>query len=168
MLKILILAIIILFLIERIRLTFFGYKEPKGGKIMVKWITYYLLGMYSLITLMAIIECFVKKTKINIVISITGLLLLLIGRLLRNSSMRLLKNYNSWSLHTKIFENQKLIKKGPYAYVSNPYYFGTLLELLGIIFLLNSYISFFSMLLLFIPILIVRILIEERALAKVS
>jgi len=128
-------------------------------------VTYYLIAAYSLIILLSCIEFFIKNTKIGLPVSLLGLVLLLTGRGLRNSSIETLKKHNYWSIHTKIFANQKIIKEGPYAYLSNPYYFATMLELAGICFLLNSFLSFFLNLVFFVPVLIFRIIVEEENIA---
>ncbi|MFH1281491.1 MAG: methyltransferase [Candidatus Omnitrophota bacterium] len=164
MVKATILVIFAIFVLERIKATFFAYKHPKEGKIVAKGLTYYLIGIYSLIILASLIEFILAKARPNIYISMIGLVLLVLGGFLRNSAINTLKKHNFWSLHTKIFANQVIIKEGPYAYLSNPYYFGTMLELSGVTFLLNAYMSFFACLIVFVPVLLFRMLLEERVL----
>ncbi len=161
--KLIIIIITSLFILERIKATFLSsYREPRNGKVILKWVTYYLIVAYALVILLSCIEFLVRNSKADFFISLLGLALLLTGRGLRNSSIAVLKKHNYWSIHTKIFENQKIIKEGPYAYLSNPYYFGTMLELTGICFFLNSFFTVSLRLVFFIPVLIFRIIVEEK------
>ena len=73
---------------------------------------------------------------------------------------------NSYASHIiEVEKNQKVISSGPYAIVRHPMYFGYILMMLAMPVALGSWVGvpFFS---LYIPLIIARILNEEKVLGK--
>ncbi len=91
-----------------------------------------------------------------------GIGLFLIGVLLRFAAMKALGEfYSHW---VKIRENHRIIREGPYKIIRHPSYLGMLLAHLGFIIFFLNIISIFVYCLLFVPAIIRRIIVEEKAL----
>lgn len=68
-----------------------------------------------------------------------------------------------WSMHIEIREGHPLVKAGPYAHVRHPIYTAAVLELAGAIITLQSLWGLAAALVIFLPALWARIVLEERA-----
>jgi len=158
------LALVLIFLIlalERI-LNTFSRKEPEG-KIRHAWLTYLLIFTYNCAIIIALFEFF-KAKCINLFTSSIGLCITLLGVFLRRSAIKALGN--DWSIHIKEVIGQKLVKCGPYKYIHHPYYLAVMLELTGISLFFNAYLAFVFTLAIQLPLLLVRIYLEEKVLIK--
>ncbi len=103
-----------------------------------------------------------NKSEVNF-ITVTGLVLLLSGIILRVWSINILgKNFTA---AVKITKEHELIKSGPYRYIRHPSYLGALIAITGCpVFLNNS----FTILISFIVMMFAyyfRITFEEKALS---
>ena len=73
---------------------------------------------------------------------------------------------NAWLSRTvEVQQGQKVVDKGLYGIVRHPMYLATLLLFLTIPLVLGSWVSF-AVLLLTVPVLVLRILSEEKVLVK--
>jgi protein-S-isoprenylcysteine O-methyltransferase Ste14 len=68
-----------------------------------------------------------------------------------------------WSMHIELREGHPLVAKGPYAWIRHPIYLAAAFELLGAVLLLESWWGFVGALVLFVPALVFRIVLEEKA-----
>jgi protein-S-isoprenylcysteine O-methyltransferase Ste14 len=93
---------------------------------------------------------------------IPGLVLSLASFVVRRSAIRALGRF--WSVHVEMREGHEFVRTGPFAYARHPVYFSMILELLGIGLMLNAWVALGAVLLVFIPTLVARVRIEERAL----
>ncbi len=97
-------------------------------------------------------------------ISSVGLLLIVIGEVIRWSAVLTLKKY--FTVDVKILDDHKLIRSGPFKYVRHPSYLGLLIAVLG---LGITMVNWLSTIVIFVPHLIVillRINEEETALEE--
>ncbi len=69
-----------------------------------------------------------------------------------------------WSLHVEIRENHEFVRSGPFRWVRHPTYFSMFLELLAIGLILDAFAVIVAVPFLFIPVLLMRIRMEETAL----
>ena len=83
---------------------------------------------------------------------------------IRRAAIRALGKF--WSLHVEMREGHEFVSGGPFAYARHPVYFSMILELLGIGLLVNAWIMLAIVFAIFVPTLIVRVRIEERALLE--
>jgi protein-S-isoprenylcysteine O-methyltransferase Ste14 len=98
------------------------------------------------------------------VLSMIGLGLIVMGLIIRWMAILTLKKY--FTVNVSILSNHKIINKGIYKAIRHPAYAGSLLSFLG---LGLSFSNWLSMLVIFMPILMVfiyRIQIEEKALIQ--
>lgn len=91
-----------------------------------------------------------------------GIFLIVGGAILRDYSVFKLKK--AFTLSVQTTDDQHLIKTGPYKYIRNPAYTGSILSLLGIAFSLRSVIAPIAVLLICMLCYGIRIRIEEKAL----
>jgi len=132
------------------------------GKIYARWTLKVLFVSYIVIIIFTVTEYFIYKREINFIVTTIGLVSYLLGLLGRSIPVKILGKY--WSPHIEIRETQKLIKERLYKYMRHPYYFFFIFEIAGFPLIPNSYYSFLLVLLLYIPLLLIRIHYEEKVL----
>jgi protein-S-isoprenylcysteine O-methyltransferase Ste14 len=93
---------------------------------------------------------------------IPGVILSVASFIVRRSAIRALGRF--WSVHVEMREGHEFVRSGPFAHARHPVYFSMILELAGIGLILNSWIALGAVLLIFVPTLVARVRIEERAL----
>jgi protein-S-isoprenylcysteine O-methyltransferase Ste14 len=93
---------------------------------------------------------------------IPGVIISVASFAVRRSAIRALGKF--WSLHVEMREGHEFVRSGPFAYARHPVYFSMVLELLGIALILNAWIALAAVCLIFIPTMIARVRLEERAL----
>jgi len=71
-----------------------------------------------------------------------------------------------WSLHVEIREDHQFVRSGPFRWVRHPTYLSMILELVTAPLILNAYYSLWVIPLLFLPVLWMRLRIEEAALVE--
>jgi len=71
-----------------------------------------------------------------------------------------------WSLHVEIRDTHELVREGPFRWVRHPAYFSMVLEILSLALLMRSWWTTAIVFAAFIPTLIARIHIEEKALIE--
>jgi protein-S-isoprenylcysteine O-methyltransferase Ste14 len=69
-----------------------------------------------------------------------------------------------WSLHVEIRDEHEFVRSGPFRYVRHPAYFSMILELLALTIICRAWFTMVAIPLLFIPVLVRRIRLEEGAL----
>jgi protein-S-isoprenylcysteine O-methyltransferase Ste14 len=84
--------------------------------------------------------------------------------MVRRAAIRALGRF--WSVHVEMREGHEFVKDGPFAYARHPVYFSMILELLGTALVLNAWVTFGGVLLVFVPTLLARVRIEEKALVE--
>lgn len=134
------------------------------GKIYAQWTLKTLFISYILIVIVTVTEYFIYKRKINFIVTTLGFVIYLVGLVGRSIPVKILGKY--WSPHIEIRKTQRLIKEGLYKYMRHPYYFFFLFEITGFPLIPNSYYSFLLALLLYFPLVLIRIHYEEKALIE--
>lgn len=71
-----------------------------------------------------------------------------------------------WSLHVEIRDNHEFVRSGPFRFVRHPAYFSMILELAALALICNALWTLAIVPLVFIPVLYLRIRIEEDALIE--
>jgi len=71
-----------------------------------------------------------------------------------------------WSLHVEIRENHEFVQSGPFRWVRPPADFSMILELLALTLICNAFFTLLLIPAFFVPVLIMRIRIEEVALVE--
>jgi protein-S-isoprenylcysteine O-methyltransferase Ste14 len=71
-----------------------------------------------------------------------------------------------WSLHVEIRDNHEFVRSGPFRWVRHPAYLSMIMELLALAFICNARFSLLLVVVAFVPVLIMRIRLEEAALIE--
>lgn len=71
-----------------------------------------------------------------------------------------------WSLHVEIRENHEFVRTGPFRWMRHPVYFSMILELLAFAALCHAWITALLAPLIFLPVLLMRVRLEESALIE--
>jgi len=83
---------------------------------------------------------------------------------LRRSAIAALGRF--WSLHVEIRENHEFVQSGPFRWMRHPTYFSMVLELLSFALIFNAWITMIFIPLAYIPVLIMRLRLEEPAMVE--
>ncbi|HAW50271.1 TPA: hypothetical protein DCX16_04925 [bacterium] len=137
-------------------------EEPVETK---KTITYMImLFLYITIFLCAPLEYFFidYPKEVNLLVSLIGFLIYVSIVPLRRWAVESLGRFMSPDIEIK--KNHQLIKSGPYRYIRHPLALCIILEAVSLCLIPNSYFSLTLALVIFVPFMIVRIHIEEKAL----
>lgn len=129
-----------------------------------------LLLLYLLVIVGAILEYFYfryiifAREEINLIVSIIGLIMYVSVIPIRAKAVAALGRYMAADI--KIFEDHKLIKEGPYRYLRHPLEVCVIIEVISLALIPNSYCSLIFALLVFIPFVMYRTYLEEKALIE--
>ncbi len=150
------------YLIERSLETFWARKKI-GGEIVASYTLYLLVGTYTLMCLTILWEWFIwRPWKVPAWVAFGGITLVLVSLVGRNWAIKTLGPYHS--IHIEIRPNHELIQSGPYRFVRNPYYFSNMVEALGLPLVANARLGLLVSIFVYIPLLILRMVLEEKAL----
>lgn len=97
-------------------------------------------------------------------IAVLGFIIWLIGLTLRRKAIAVLGR--SWSIYRTPTQLKKITTVGPYEFSRHPYYLASLLELFGYSFIFGSLIAFVLVSIIYTPLIILRILAEEKFLKE--
>ena len=122
------------------------------------------IAVGSLMLLGSIAEQVWLHRPLSVPLLIAGWAVALTSFWLRRRAIRELGKM--WSLHVEIREQHQLVMSGPYRWVRHPAYSSMVLELASFSLLLQSVYTSTLVAVLFIPTLLLRIKIEERALSE--
>jgi protein-S-isoprenylcysteine O-methyltransferase Ste14 len=71
-----------------------------------------------------------------------------------------------WSLHVEIRENHEFVQSGPFRFIRHPVYFSMILELAAFGLIFSAWWALLAVPFAFIPVLIMRLRLEEPALVE--
>jgi isoprenylcysteine carboxyl methyltransferase (ICMT) family protein YpbQ len=154
---------IVFYGLERLVETFWKRKKVNGQTARY---TLYLLGSAHIIVFVSA-PCKSSKRQFqtaSVLQLIVGLALVVAAMVCRNWSIATLGPYHS--LHIEVRKEHPLITSGPYQYVRNPYYISNALELVGFPVVAHAQLALLLSLVIYMPSLLLRLLLEERALKR--
>jgi methyltransferase len=157
----LLLAFAVATVVYRVRDVYLKSYGEKGniyfrGTLHVLGFLHFLIGIFS------VVEYLFLRADYNWLIGITAFLFFLLGQALRNWAIHSLGKFHS--PHIEIKPKHQLITSPPYKYTRNPYYLGVMLEVLFTPLIFNAYFSLIFASLTYIPVLFLRIFLEEKIL----
>jgi isoprenylcysteine carboxyl methyltransferase (ICMT) family protein YpbQ len=147
----------------RIWSTFFE-QIGKRGNIKKKWTLYALTTVHFMVGVGAVIEYFLVRREINYIVTGIGFCMYVVAVIGRNWAIRTLGKYHSPQI--EIRQDHKLIKNGPYAFLRHPYYVSVILEILGVPLIPNAYYAFCLALFVYVPLLFIRVWLEEKVMTE--
>ena len=154
---------LVFYAIERLLETF--WKRTKvPGKILERCTLPLLVSVHASIYMATIGSWIAGKQQVSTWMTVTGTTMVLISIIGRNWAIRSLGPYHS--IHVEIRDAHPLIQSGPYQFVRNPYYLTNLVEIVGLPLLVGSVFGLLVAVCLYVPLLVVRLVIEENALGE--
>jgi isoprenylcysteine carboxyl methyltransferase (ICMT) family protein YpbQ len=165
MIPVILVIIVVLAGLEQIYETFvLGQRKEKGKLKGERW-TIFGMGAIHILTFFAtLIEYFTIRKTLNVNISFIGLSMYILGVIGRYWSIYTLGRF--WSVQIEIRANHKLITNGPYNFMRHPAYFSLFFKVLSIPLILNSYYTFYAVLLTYCPLVFIRLYYEEVEMFK--
>lgn len=121
-----------------------------------------LVGILMLIG--SIFEFFWRGERLRWPTFLAGWILALTSFVIRRKAIEALGKF--WSLHVEIRPNHQLIQTGPFRWIRHPTYLSMILELVAGGLILNAFYTLCAVALIFLPTLIYRLKIEEKALVE--
>jgi len=149
--------------VERSWETFLSNKSEEKGRIRGGWTLWALTLIYILIIISTLIEFVSIQRTSNYIISIIGCLFFCLALFGRNYSIKALGRFHSINIEIK--HDHKIVRDGPYKYLRHPYYLSIMMEVTGIPLIGNCYYTFCVALLTYVPLVFVRIYLEESAMS---
>jgi protein-S-isoprenylcysteine O-methyltransferase Ste14 len=151
-------------IVERALETNFSRNAMRGQKHMAWSLLAFFILHVGIITGMTV-EFFVRNQGVvNVAISLVGLAMFAAAMVLRLVAIRTLDKF--WSLDVEIREGHKLVRHGVYGYMRHPVYAAIILEFVGMNLVANAYWTLLATLLLYFPLLGVRLMQEEKVLIE--
>lgn len=141
-----------------------GFK-PRGlvlGERQMTWSFYVFFGLHSLITIGALVEYLLLGNGLRVGWSLLAFVLLVGAVWLRHYAIQTLGKF--WSLHLEIRQQHQLVRTGVYNVLRHPAYTSILVEVVAIPLFANAWWTMLAALLLYWPLLMLRLVLEERAL----
>jgi protein-S-isoprenylcysteine O-methyltransferase Ste14 len=139
-------------------------RNKRDGSIRSGWTLPVLGAGYSLVLFCAMFELMMFPKRLNIFLSITGIIIMILRVPIKFWAASTLSKY--WSPQVEIRNDHKLIIEGPYKILRHPAYFSAILELFGVPLAANSYYTLSSISVLMFVLFLIRIRIEEEALEE--
>ncbi|MFB0562712.1 MAG: isoprenylcysteine carboxylmethyltransferase family protein [Candidatus Lokiarchaeia archaeon] len=140
-----------------------NWKKVKGIKL-AKWTWIAFSITYPLLIFGSVGEYFLISRRINLWISGIGLGIVAVRIWLKWWAMLTLGEY--WSVQIEVRELHKLVKDGPYRYLRHPAYLSNLMEYLGVPLIANAYYTLIGVLLVYLPLNLIRLYLEEKELIR--
>jgi len=126
----------------------------------MRWSFPIMMVIHSGIFVSSAVEYMVVDRPINYTVSLVAAAFYVFALALRNSAIRTLGRY--FSLHVEIRGQHELIKCGVYRYIRHPIYLAVVVELLSVPLVPNAYYTTLAALVLYMPLLAMRLRQEER------
>jgi protein-S-isoprenylcysteine O-methyltransferase Ste14 len=134
------------------------------GQVRETWTLRAFVLIGSGCVILGIAEYFWRDTGVEWWTFSAGWLCAAISIWLRRSAIAALGRF--WSLHIEIRESHEFVRSGPFRWVRHPTYLSMVLELASVGLILNAWITALAVILCFVPILIIRVRVEEAALVE--
>ena len=131
--------------------------------IRARYSIYILIGAYLTLYSVLVWESLANRA-LSMLLTVLGFVLVGFSMAGRLWAIRTLGPFHS--IHVEIRENHRLIQSGPYTYIRNPYYVSVILEAMGLPLLVNSFTGALIAVFVYLPVLFLRIFLEEMALEK--
>lgn len=162
--KLLITVFLVIYGVERVLETFWK-REKIQGQILAPYTLPLLVSAHVLLYLVILWDWIGREAReVSMWVSLVGCLMVVLSGAARNWAVTTLGLYHS--IHIEIREHHELIQSGPYRLVRNPYYFGNIIEVLGLPLVANVWSGIFVSIFLYLPLLGLRIIMEEKALEQ--
>jgi protein-S-isoprenylcysteine O-methyltransferase Ste14 len=145
-----------------VKVIVFRISGEEGGEVKDNWTFPAVFISYMIAVTGSLAEFFFRDPRVCLGISLLGYLLATMGVVITRHCVKTLGPW--WSVRIEVKRGHQVVEKGPYRISRHPYYLATLLELGGLCLILNSFRTLTYVILVHTPIVIARIVSEERTL----
>jgi protein-S-isoprenylcysteine O-methyltransferase Ste14 len=128
------------------------------------WSYLALHSSYIIVFLLAAVEYFAVRRTLWWPATIVGAGLTIVATWLRITAIRTLGRF--WSLQVEIRQQHQLVREGVYQYVRHPAYLAMVVEIVAVPLTVNALYTEIFAVVTFIPLLLVRLRVEETALVE--
>lgn len=139
-------------------------RDTISGPVRERWTLRLFMVAGMLMLAGSLAEFFLRPLRVDWRLVGAGWLCALASFLIRRRAIAALGRF--WSLHVEIRDNHEFVRTGPFRWVRHPTYFSMILELLSIALILQSRITPVAVSLVFVPVLVLRLRLEEAALVE--
>jgi protein-S-isoprenylcysteine O-methyltransferase Ste14 len=150
---------LLLFLVRSVEMA--KRRSEVKGTITAPYTLAGLIAGGSLVVACAIAEYFLRHRTFNAGFYVTGLVVGISSFMIRASAARSLGRF--WSMQIELRKEQPLVTDGPYGWVRHPIYAAAVLEMVATLLICQAVWSIIPALLVFAPLLLLRIRREEEA-----
>jgi len=162
--KIAVLMFLVLYAVERLLETFWK-REKVAGEIQIPYSLPLIIAVYVSLYLVVFYGWFrLDEQSFRRPIVMTGTILVITSVIGRNWAIKTLDVFHS--IHIEIRNKHDLIQSGPYKYVRNPYYLSNIIEAIGLALMVGSRLALYISVLVYVPVLVHRMLLEEKSLSQ--
>ncbi len=140
----------------------FAKRNTVAGKVSENVTLRLFIAVGTVMTFGSMIEYLVTKPPVSWIAVAAGVVCAIVSFRLRWSAIAALGRF--WSLHVEIRENHEFVQSGPFRFVRHPTYFSMILELLAFGLICNAWWMLLIIPVAFMPVLIMRLRLEEPAL----
>ena len=162
--KIAVLMFLVLYAVERLLETFWK-REKAAGEILIPYSFPLIIAVYVSLYLVVFYGWFrLDEQSFRRPIVMTGTILVITSVIGRNWAIKTLGVFHS--IHIEIRNKHDLIQSGPYKYVRNPYYLSNIIEAIGLALMVGSRLALYISVLVYVPVLVHRMLLEEKSLSQ--
>ena len=134
------------------------------GQIQEHWSFWLMTAVYVAVMLASFGEWAVRGGPSIIGVAFLGLGMYAAGLVLRRSAIRALGRF--WSVHVEFQDGHFVMRLGPYRYLRHPAYLAMILEVAGIPLVANAWVAEGLAWGLYVPVVLLRLVLEERALCR--
>lgn len=130
------------------------------GHVYAAWTHKALFFLYFVMFFATVFEFLFIRKSWNLYVAIPGLIICIAGFNARKWATSTLGKY--WSNNVEIRKDHPVIKEGPYKYIRHPNYLFLSMEFFGFAMFGNAWWTMILLLFTFVPVIISRIVVEER------
>jgi protein-S-isoprenylcysteine O-methyltransferase Ste14 len=141
----------------------FARREKVSGAVKMAWSFYAFFALHTLILVGSFAEFMLAGRKFSWISFGAGVILYAGAMMLRQAAIRELGKF--WSLQVEIREQHRLVTTGVYAYVRHPAYAAIIFEVISLPILASAWWTLAAAVVTYIPLLMWRMMCEERELA---
>ncbi len=134
------------------------------GQQQMRWSFYAFIVLHTLIMAGALVEFLLLRRTLVWPVTAVGLVMYAASLAVRNVAIRTLGRF--WSLQVEIRSEHQLVREGIYNHVRHPAYLAIILEVLSIPLTVNAWATTAFAAATYVPLLVYRLRVEERALVE--
>jgi protein-S-isoprenylcysteine O-methyltransferase Ste14 len=142
----------------------FKRRGTMAGQQQMRWSFYAFFILHTVIIFGSLTEYFFVRRALFWPATALGLILYATSLVVRNVAIRTLGRF--WSLQVEIRSEHQLVREGIYNFVRHPAYLAIVLEVLSIPLTVNAWWTVLFAAATYVPLLLFRLQVEERALVE--